>query len=400
MSLRLTLSFCILTLVSSATLAARVKTGLDVLVEQDFGPIAGKRVGVVTNHSGLTWDHRHIVNVLAASKRIKLTAIFSPEHGYLGISADGVDVTSGKDPVTGVPVYSLFQNGKYKPTAEMLKNVDVLVFDIQDIGARFYTYPTTLAYVLEAAGAQKIPVYVLDRPNPINGIAVEGPLLDPKYASFIGYFRSPIRHGMTMGELGQMFNAENKFGAELHVIKMEGWDRHMWMDQTGLEWITPSPAIRNLTAAIVYPATCLLETTVTSIGRGTDTPFVMMGAPWFKGMEVADYLNARNIPGVRFIERRFKPANDVWKGQECDGIDVQLIDRDKLDTGRFGLELLAATFKFHPGKFKLDKKVMLLLGSDKAAERLNRGETGSEVNATLREELDGFRKIRAKYLLY
>jgi uncharacterized protein YbbC (DUF1343 family) len=400
MSLRLTLSFCVLTVVSSSTLAARVKTGLDVLVEQDFAPIAGKRVGVVTNHSGLTWDHKHIVNVLAASKKVKLTAIFSPEHGYLGIAADGVSVASGKDPATGVPVYSLFHNNSYKPTPEMLKNVDVLVFDIQDVGARFYTYPTTLGYVLQAAGAQKIPVYVLDRPNPINGIAVEGPLLDPKYFSFIGYFREPIRHGMTIGELGQMFNAENKFGAELHVIKMEGWDRHMWMDQTGLEWIAPSPAIRNLTEAILYPATCLLETTVSSIGRGTDTPFEIVGAPWFKGMEVADYLNARHIPGVRLMERRFKPAGDVFKGQECDGLDVQLIDRDKLDTSRFGLELLAATLKFHPGKFTLDKKVMLLLGSDKAAERLNRGETGSEVNDSLREELAAFRAIRAKYLLY
>jgi uncharacterized protein YbbC (DUF1343 family) len=400
MSLRLTLSLCVLTLVSSATLVARVKTGLDVLVEQDFAPIAGKRVGVVTNHSGLTWNHKHIVNVLAASKKIKLTAIFSPEHGYLGIAADGVDVASGKDPATGVPVYSLFQNGKYKPTPEMLKNVDVLVFDIQDVGARFYTYPTTLAYVLEAAGEQNKPVYVLDRPNPINGIAVEGPLLDPKYASFIGYFRSPIRHGMTMGELGQMFNGENKFGAELHVIKMEGWDRRMWMDQTGLEWIAPSPAIRNLTEAILYPATCLLENTVVSIGRGTDTPFEMVGAPWFKGMEVAAYLNARNIPGVRLMARHFTPREDVYKGRECDGLDVQLIDRDKLDTGRFGLELLAAALKFHPGKFTLDHKIMLLLGSDKAAGHLNRGETGSDVNASLREELDAFRKIRAKYLLY
>jgi uncharacterized protein YbbC (DUF1343 family) len=400
MSTRSTFSLCALSFLLSATLPARVKTGLDVLVEQDFAPIAGKRVGVITNHSGLTWDHRPIVKVLAASKKIKLTAIFSPEHGYQGIVTDGANVASTRDPETGVPVYSLFQHGSYKPTREMLKNVDVLVFDIQDIGARFYTYPTTLAYVLEAAAPQKVPVYVLDRPNPINGVAVEGPLLDAKYFSFIGYFRRPIRHGMTLGELAQMFNAENKLGADLHVIKMEGWDRRMWMDQTGLEWITPSPAIRNLTEAILYPGTCLLENTVVSIGRGTDTPFEIVGAPWFKGMEVADYLNARNIPGVRFMARRFKPTDVPYKGEECNGLDVQLINRDRLDTSRLGLELLAATLKFHPGKFTLDKKIMLLLGSDKAAERLNRGETGSQVNESLRDELAEFRKIREKYLLY
>ena len=398
MRIRLRLSFCALLFASS--LPARVKTGLDVLVEQDFAPLAGKRVGVVTNHSGLTWDHRHIVNVLAASKKIKLTAIFSPEHGYLGIVADGASVASTKDPATGVRVHSLFQGESYKPTPEMLKNLDVLLFDIQDVGARFYTYPTTLNYVLEAAAQKKIPVYVLDRPNPINGIAVEGPLLDRKHFSFIGYFREPIRHGMTIGELGAMFNGENKYGADLHVIKMQGWDRHMWMDQTGLEWVSPSPAIRNLTEATLYPGTCLLENTVVSIGRGTDTPFEILGSPWFKGMEVADFLNARQIPGVRFLARRFKPTDDPHTGKDCDGLDVQLINRDVLDTSRLGLELLATTLKFHPGKFTLDKKIMLLLGSDKAAGRLKHGETGSQVNDSLRDELNEFRKIRAKYLLY
>jgi uncharacterized protein YbbC (DUF1343 family) len=389
-----------LNFIIASSLPARVKTGLDVLVEQDFAPIAGKRVGVVTNHTGLTWDHRHIVQVLAASKKIRLTAIFSPEHGYLGIAADGASVASTKDPATGVPVYSLFQGASYKPTPEMLKNVDVLVFDIQDVGARFYTYPTTLLYVLEAAAQKKIPVYVLDRPNPINGVVVEGPLIDPKHFSFIGNFREPIRHGMTIGELGGMFNGENKFGAELHVIKMVGWDRRMWMDQTGLEWVSPSPAIRNLTEATLYPGTCLLENTAVSIGRGTDTPFEILGAPWFKGMEVADFLNARQIPGVRFLARRFKPTEDPYKVQDCNGLAVQLLDRDALDTSRLGLELLAATLKFHPGKFTLDRKIMLLLGSDKAAGRLKRGETGSQVNDSVRDEVNEFRKIRAKYLLY
>jgi uncharacterized protein YbbC (DUF1343 family) len=399
MPLRLKVSFCILNLAFCAALAARVKTGLDVLVEQDFAPLAGKRVGVVTNHSGLTWDHRHIVQVLAASRNCKLVAIFSPEHGYQGIAADGAEVASSRDAATGVPVYSLYGR-TLKPTPEMLKDVDVLVYDIQDVGARFYTYPTTLAYVLEAAGKRKIPVYVLDRPNPVNGVAVEGPLLDSKYTSFIGYFREPIRHGMTIGELAGMFNAENKLGAELHVVKMAGWERRMWMDETGLEWVNPSPAIRNLTEAILYPGMCLLENTVVSIGRGTDTPFEVLGAPWFKGLEAADALNARGIPGVRFMARRFRPSDDVYKGQECNGLDVQLIDRNALDTSRLGLELLAVALKLHPGKFTLDRKIMLLLGSEKAAELLKRGQTGSQVNDSLREDLAEFRRMRAKYLLY
>jgi uncharacterized protein YbbC (DUF1343 family) len=385
---------------STISLFARVKTGLDVLVEQDFAPIAGQRVGVVTNHTGLTWDHRHIVQVLASSGKVKLTAIFSPEHGYQGTAPDDTSVASGKDAATDVPIYSLFDRESNRPTPAMLKDVDVLVFDIQDVGARFYTYPTTLAYLLEVAAQNKKPVYVLDRPNPINGIAVEGPLLDNRYFSFIGYFRRPIRHGMTMGEMARMFNSENRFGADLHVIRMQGWDRRMWMDETGLEWVSPSPAIRNLTEAILYPGTCLLENAAVSIGRGTDTPFEILGAPWYKGMEVAAYLNARNIPGVRFMPRRFRPTDDPYKDQDCDGLDVQLTNRDTLDTSLLGLELLAATLKFHPGKFALDQKIMLLLGSDRAAELLNSGKTGAEVNDTVRKQLEPFQKIRQKYLLY
>jgi uncharacterized protein YbbC (DUF1343 family) len=400
MSLRFAIPLFSCALLLSNALSARVKTGLDALVEQDFAPIAGKRVGVIANNNSLTWDHRNIVPLLAASTRVKLTAIFSPEHGFSATAQAGASIPSGADSATGAPVYSLFERGLYRPTPEMLKNVDALVYDLQDVGARFYTYTTTLGYMLEAAAAQKIPIYVLDRPNPINGIAVEGPLLDAKYFSIIGYARRPIRHGMTIGELARLFNGENKIGADLHVIKMEGWERRMWMDETGLEWITPSPNLRNLTAAILYPGSCLLENTVVSVGRGTDTPFVMVGAPWFKGMEMADYLNARNITGVRFMARRFTPAEDPYKGQECNGLDIQLVNRDALDTSRLGLELLAATLKFHPDKFTLDRKIMRLLGSDKAAELLKRGQTGSEVNDSLKEEVESFRKIREKYLLY
>jgi uncharacterized protein YbbC (DUF1343 family) len=386
--------------VLSNTLAARVKTGLDVLVEQDFAPIAGKRVGVIANDNSRTWDHRNIVTVLAASKKIKLTAIFAPEHGFAANAQAGASIASGKDSSTGATIYSLHEHGVGRPTPAMLANVDVLVYDLQEVGARFWTYTTTLGYTLEVAAAQKIPLYVLDRPNPINGTAVQGAMLDPAHFSNIGYGRRPIRHGMTSGELARLFNGENKIGADLHVIKMEGWERRMWMDETGLEWIPPSPNIRNLTEAILYPGSCMLENTAVSVGRGTGTPFEIVGAPWFKGMEVADYLNGRQLPGVRFLARRFKPTEEPYKGQECNGLDIQLINRDIFDSSRLGLELLAATLKFHPGKFTLDRKIMLLLGNDKAAERLKRGETGSEVNEGLAGELEEFRSIRAKYLLY
>jgi uncharacterized protein YbbC (DUF1343 family) len=381
-------------------LSARVKTGLDVLVEQDFAPIAGKRVGVIANDNSRTWDHRNIVTVLAASTKVKLTAIFAPEHGFAANAQAGASIASGKDSSTGATIYSLHEHGVGRPTPAMLANVDVLVYDLQEVGARFWTYTTTLGYTLEVAAAQKIPLYVLDRPNPINGTAVQGPMLDPAHFSNIGYGRRPIRHGMTSGELARFFNGENKIGADLHVIKMEGWERQMWMDETGLEWIAPSPNIRNLTEAILYPGSCLLENTAVSVGRGTDTPFEIVGAPWFKGTEVADYLNERRLPGVRFLARRFKPVEEPYKGQECNGLDIQLINRDVFDSSLLGLELLAATLKFHPGKFTLDRKIMLLLGNDKAAERLTRGETGSEVNESLAGELDEFRNIRAKYLLY
>ena len=383
-----------------ALLSGRVKTGLDVLVEQDFAPLAGKRVAVIANQNSMTWDHRNIVAVLTKSSRLKVTAIFSPEHGFSGTNPAGAIIESGKESVSGVPVYSLYNRGSNRPPAEMLAGVDALVYDLPDVGVRFWTYTTTLGYVMEAAAPLKIPIYILDRPNPINGASVEGPMLDGKYKSMIGYGSRPVRHGMTSGELAQFFNAENKIGADVRVIKMQGWDRHMWMDQTGLEWITPSPNLRSLTAAILYPGTCFVENTLVSVGRGTDTPFEVLGAPWFKDLEIAEYLNARNIPGVRFMARRFTPTEDPYKGQEVLGLDVQVLNRDELDSPRMGLELLAALLKLHPDKFTLDRKIMLLMGSDKAAELLKQGKTGSQVNDAMKGELDAFRIVRAKYLLY
>ena len=383
---------------SVASATPHVKTGLDMLLEMDFAPISGRRVGVITNHTGLTSDGRHIVDVFAQSKKITLAAIFTPEHGIAG-TQDDPNVASGTHQATGTPIYSLYNHGSYRPTPEMLQKVDVLVYDIQDVGARFYTYITTLGYALEEAARAGKPFYVLDRPNPINGLAVEGPLLDPAYVSFVGYMRMPIRHGMTVGELARMYNGEKKLGADLHVVEMQGWRRTMWLDATGLEWVNPSPNIRNLTEAILYPGACLLESNQVSVGRGTDTPFQIIGAPWFRSREVADYLNGLAIPGVRFMARRFRPTSSVFRDEDCEGLDIQLIDRDALDSVRMGLDLLHAILKFHPGKFDIGG-VMRLLGNDDAAERLKKGETGSAVAASYASDLAQFRRTREKYLIY
>ncbi len=386
-----------LTLVSLPfRLSGAVKNGIDVLIQQDFAPLAGKRVGLITNHTGLTYDGRRTIDVLANSGKLKLVAIFTPEHG-LNSARAGESVASGKDAATGLPIYSLYGEKTRRPTPEMLRGLDALVYDIQDAGARFYTYITTLGYTMEEAGRNHIAYYVLDRPNPIGGVAVEGPLLESKYFSMVGYMRMPIRHGMTVGELAQFFNGEKKLGVDLHVIAMEGWRRSMFFDGTGLEWIAPSPNLRNLTEATLYPGSCLLE--AISVGRGTDTPYEIVGAPWFQGKAVADWLNAQNLPGVRFMARHFRPSAPPYKDEDCDGLDIQLVDRQVFNAVRMGLALLAATLRFHPGKFDLDK-TMRLLGSDDVAARLRRGESVETIEASFQPELREFLKVRERYLLY
>jgi uncharacterized protein YbbC (DUF1343 family) len=380
--------------------SAPVKTGIDVLIAQDFAPLAGKRVGLVTNHSGLTYDGQRTIDVLAKSGKVKLAAIFTPEHGLTG-TRDDEQIASGNDAATGIPIHSLYEGKSRRPTAELLRGLDALVYDIQDVGARFYTYPATLGYTMEEAARNHIAYYVLDRPDPIGGSAVEGPLLEAKYFSFFGYMRMPIRYGLTVGELAQMINGEKKLGLDLHVIAMQGWRRGMYFDETGLEWIEPSPNLRTLTAAILYPGTCLLESTQVSVGRGTDTPFQLIGAPWFESKKVADWLNTLGqLPGVRFLARRFRPTVAPYKGQECEGVEVELLDRTTFNSVRTGLALLAATLKFHPGKFELDNKTMQLLGSDDVAARLKRGEDVNTIEATFQPQLREFLRAREQYLLY
>jgi uncharacterized protein YbbC (DUF1343 family) len=384
-------------LIVAGPVAAQVKTGLDVLVEDNFRPLAGNRVGLLTNQTGIDKNGRRNIDLFAHAPNVKLTAIFSFEHGLSGTREDN-HIESSVDEATGVPIYSLYNGTTRKPTPDMLKSVDVLVYDKQDNGARFYTSVTSMAYGMEAAAENHLPYYVLDRPNGIDGVDVAGPLLEAKYVSFVTYMPGfPIRHGMTMGEMAGYFNGEKKLGADLHVIKMQGWKRTMWLDETGVEWVNPSPNIRNLTEAILYPGTCLLEGKYVSVGRGTDTPFEIVGAPWFRAREIAEYLNGRKIPGVRFVVRRFCPASSVYKGEECQGLDIQLVNREVFNPVLMGMELLSATMKFHPGKFEPN---MRLLGSDAVLAELKAGRTGQQILDSARGQLDGFLAIRAKYLLY
>ena len=375
-----------------------VLTGLDVLTCEGLRPLEGKRVGVVTNHSAIGRDRRDLIRVLAESGKVKLAAIFTPEHG-LEADREGY-VEDSTDPVMRAPVFSLYQPERRRPTPEMLRGIDALVYDLPQHGARFLTRITTLGYTLEAAAREGIPFYVLDRPNGINGVDVAGPPLDENYVSFVGYLPGmPIRHGMTAGELALLFNGEKKLRAELHVIRMRGWKRSMWYDQTGLEWVNPSPNIRSLTQAVLYPGVCLLESRQVSVGRGTDTPFQLIGAPWYRAREVAAHLNALNLPGVRFLHRRFRPRASVYRDQECDGVEILLVNREVFDPVLLGLELLAATLKYHPGQFDL-REVMPLLGNQEAADRLRRGQSGRQVLKAVRPGVEAFRKRRAKYLLY
>ena len=381
----------------STCLTAQVKTGLDVLVEEHFRPLAGKRIGLATNQTGIAFDGRRNIDVFAHASTVKLTAIFSFEHGLNGTRED-THIGNSIDEATGVPIYSLYNEDVRKPTPAMLKDVDVLVYDKQDNGARFYTSVTSMAYLLEAAAAHHIPFYVLDRPNGINGVDVAGPLLDAKYVSFVTYMPGfPIRHGMTMGEMARYFNGEKKLGADLHVIQMQGWRRSMWFDETGLEWVNPSPNIRNLTEAILYPGTCLLEGKSVSVGRGTDTPFEIVGAPWFRAREVAAYLNALHLPGVRFMPRRFRPNASVFKDEECQGVDIQIANREVFDPVLMGMELVTATLKFHPGKVTLTPR---LLGSDEVLAKFQAGESGRQILEESKAQLADFRRLRANYLIY
>jgi uncharacterized protein YbbC (DUF1343 family) len=374
----------------------KVQTGIDVLVDEKFSPLAGLHVGLITNHSGIDSMGRRTVDLLHQAPGVKLVSIFSPEHGFSG-NAEG-KLSSMKEPFTGLPIYSLYGDVS-RPTQKMLIGLDALVFDIQDAGARFYTYITTMGYAMEECAKKGIPFYVLDRPNPINASLVQGPILDSNLRSFTGYFPLPIRHGMTVGELAKMFNGEKKIGAKLYVVKMRGYERTRWYDETGLLWVSPSPNLHTLIEAILYPGVALVEGSNVSVGRGTTTPFELLGAPWMNGEELASYLNHRKIQGLRFIPTEFTPNSSRFKNQLCHGVQIVLLDRQVLDSPALGIEIASAFYRLYPRSFQLDK-TLGLIGSREVLEAIKDGQDPISIGQKWQASLEQFCKLRSKYLLY
>ncbi|HKD10493.1 MAG TPA: exo-beta-N-acetylmuramidase NamZ domain-containing protein [Thermoanaerobaculia bacterium] len=379
---------------------ADVSAGIDVLAGDGFREIAGRRVGLVTNAAGRARDGRTTVEVLrseAARKAgVALVRLFSPEHG-LGAVADA-RVADGIDPSSGLPVRSLYGEGE-RPRPEDFAALDAVVFDLQDVGTRFYTYLATLGYVLEGAAKAKVPVIVLDRPDPIGGELVEGPLADPDQLSTTAYHSLPIRTGMTMGELARLFNGERSLRADVRVVRMRGWSRRLWYDETNLEWVNPSPNMRSLAAAALYPGMGLLETTNVSVGRGTDAPFELLGAPWIDGTRLARVLAARSLSGTRFSPVRFTPSSSVYAGQSCGGIRVDLVDREALRSVALGIEIAATLRDLYPADWQRDGFAKLLANRE-TFERLDRGDPPERIIVSWTKQLEEFEKVRRKYLLY
>lgn len=374
-----------------------VLTGIDVLQHEKFRRLQGRHLGLITNHTGVNRQRMSTVNLLHDAPGVDLVALFSPEHGIEG-KLDVPNIDNTKHGESGLPVYSLLGKTQ-KPTPEMLKGIDTLVFDIQDIGARFYTYISTMGYAMEVAAQQKIRFVVLDRPNPIGGVTVAGPVLDTDKKSFVGFHPIPAQHGMTVGELAEMFKAELHLNLDLEVVRVEGWKRADYFDVTGLPWINPSPNMRNLTEAIVYPGICLLEPTNMSVGRGTATPFEIFGAPWLDSHKLVAELNQAKLPGVRFIPIRFTPDASKFAGQHCGGVTVVLTDRNAFQAVRTGLEIGRALHKLYPDAWNA-KAFRGLLGNRQVHEALLAGKTVAEMESLYQPGLDDFLKRRQQFLLY
>ncbi|MFN8611186.1 MAG: DUF1343 domain-containing protein [Vulcanimicrobiota bacterium] len=381
-------------------LTYRTLNGIDILAETQFRQLSGLRLGLVTNQTGRDRAGRLTVDLLHEASGVQLKRIFSPEHGLRGELDE--KVADSLDAATGLPVISLYGERKHPDVADF-SGLDAVVFDIQDAGARFYTFSATLRYVLETAAQVHLPVFVLDRPNPLGGEEVEGPLADPNFSddeksSFTCPHTLPVRHGMTLGELARMYNEERKIGADLRVIKMDPWQRGMWFDQVRQNWVNPSPNLRNPQATLLYPGVCLLEACDLSVGRGTDRPFEQIGAPWLDAAALADLLNARNVPGLRFVSTHFKPTSSKFQGQECAGVQILIVDRSQVRPLRLGLELICALQRLHPG-FEVAPVGRLIHNAD-TMRRLQAGQNPQEIEESWRAGVEAFRRRRLPYLLY
>ncbi|HET6567719.1 MAG TPA: DUF1343 domain-containing protein [Rhodothermales bacterium] len=399
---------------ASLVSAGPVKTGAAVLAEENFRRFAGKRVGLIVNHTAMV-DSVHLIDLFYNAPNVKLTALFGPEHGIRGQAAAGAKVGSGRDEKTGVPIYSLYGDTR-KPTPEMLRDVDVLVFDIQDVGARFYTYISTMGLAMQAAAEKGIPFVVLDRPNPIGGVRVEGFLMQPEFESFVGEYPIPVTHGMTVGELARMIKGERMLpgleNLQLQVVQMTGWKRSMLWPETGLPWIPPSPNIPDFQTALVYPGAAFFEATSASEGRGTRTPFLNLGAPWADGQALADELNSRKLPGVRFEAATFTPhsipgmaVNPKLEGQTVQGIRYVVTDPETFDPVAVGVHVLHAFYHQAPPGERNDfisrpEWLAKLSGSTRLYDMLTSDAAPEAIVAAWEEDVTTFRRQRERYLLY
>lgn len=387
----------------AAASPAAVRTGLDN-VGDHAALFAGKRIGIVANHTSYDNDGRHIVDVFRAMPGVRVTAVFSPEHGFRGNEEAGAKIDTQTDSITGLPIHSLYGKTN-KPTPQMLTDVDVLVFDIQDVGARFYTYLYTMSLAMEAAAECGKRFVVLDRPNPIDGMQLEGPILEPAFATFVGLYPIPVRYGMTVGELAKMVNGEgwlaNGVKADLTVVPLTGWQRGMWYDQTGLRFIKPSPNMPDLETAALYPGLCLLEGTNVSEGRGTAKPFRQFGAPWMDSNTLVTRLNALNLPGLRFSSTTFTPTSSKHQGKQCPGIEITVTDRDSIEPFWSGVLIVNEVYRMHPDQFEwkvahFDR----LCGAASIREAIIAKEPLQTLKTTWLTACRVFNRTRQKYLLY
>src|SRR5271167_4931109 len=382
---------------SPAQAAEHTQTGIDILEQENFAPLRGKRIGLITNQTGVDSQGRRTIDVLAHADGVKLVALFSPEHGIAG-KLDAAKVGNATDEATGLQIYSLYGDTR-RPTDAMLQGLDALVFDIQGAGVRFYTFITTMGYCMEAAGKHKLSFFVLDRPDPLDGEKIEGPMLDPSRISFVGYFRLPVVYAMTLGELARMFDGESKMGVELHVIAMKNWQRSQTFDQPGLTWIPPSPNLRTLNEAFLYPGVEILQPAGISVGRGTNAPFEQLGAPWIHSDALLNNLTPRQIPGVSFAVASFTPSDGLYKGEACGGVQLAITDRATFDSIRVGLEIADALHRLYPERFEITKMTDFL-GAQTTVDALIQYQPPATIIAGWASDLAQFRTLRAKYLLY
>ena len=386
-----------------------VVTGLDKLLGSAIDRVAGKTIGLIANPTTVDSSLRHGIDLLHERKEVELAILFGPEHGLRASAQDLIEVGDQADPITGLCVRSLYGPTRV-PTKEMLDGLDAVVFDIQDIGSRYYTYIWTMTHAMEACARDDIELIVLDRPNPINGVHVEGNLIEGSHLSFVGLYPIPNRHGMTSGEIARLVNDEFAVGCRLSVIEMDGWKRSQWFDETGLPWVLPSPNIPSLDTATVYPGACLIEGTNLSEGRGTTRPFEIMGAPWIDGVKLARALTEENLPGVVFRPLCFEPTFQKFRGQLCGGVQQHVVDRETYRPLRTGYALIRAAHRLWPDEFdwrpppyeyELERPAIdILAGNGSIRAQLEADAPLGEIEQAWHVDLARFKKIRERYLIY